>query len=264
MGNLVGELLAGRYEVLAPLRTDGLVTTYRAIDRASMELVGLVLVPVPPEPRYLFREFTIGSRLSHPSLLEYRATVEAPGHAGLVAELVVGEPLVPRASTPAKAPGDFDNAAFLQLCDVIDYLHSQALVHGNLVPDRLIVQPSGRLKVIDLGHCEDLASAERFWHETRHGTPLYWSPEHLGGALAPESDYFAIGVLVWERLTGEHPFTARTFNELVAAIQSGSARLSLDLASSALAAVVRDLLDVEFSARRAGWRQLRHLLVDGA
>ena len=180
-------------------------------------------------------------------------------------ELVVGEPLVPPAS-----PSVFDSLAhphartFLQLCDVVDYLHSQDLVHCNLAPDGLLVQQNGGLKVVDLGHCEDVAASERFWHREPHGTPSYSSPEHfLGGRLVPESDYFVVGVLLWEALTDAHPFPTSTLPELLTTIHRGAPTpLPAGRVPRVLADVLRDLLDLDLSARRAAWQRLRELLAD--
>lgn len=260
---MVGELIADRYRVLELLRTSGLARTYRGLDEASNEEVALVLVPVPPEPRHLFREFAIGSRLSHPSLLRYRGTVESGDCAGLVVEPVVGLPLYGRMSQPvAVAVEQVNTRAFRQLCDVVDYLHSENLVHGNLAPDNLLVQLSGPLKLLDLGHCEDLAEQERFWHGEPHGTPRYSSPEHFSGPLAPESDYFVVGVLLCEYLSGAHPFPAHALADVLSSIRAGAARALLPrhLIQTALAASVTELLDLDFAVRRAGWRRLRHVL----
>jgi serine/threonine protein kinase len=263
---VIEEVVGGRYRVLETLRQGGLATTYRALDQSSDELVALVVVPVPPEPHHLVREFRIGSGLSHPNLPKYRTIFEWAGHAALVMDLIVGEALVPVLSDQTARFERADARGFSQLCGLLDYLHSKKLVHANLDPEDLLVEPTGCLKVLRVGHCEDLGAAEVFWNDGPHGTPRYSSPEHcFGGQLRVESDYFVVGVLLHERLTGCYPFPEETLGGLLTAIHHGAAQISRSLEDvhPALGPCVRHLLHLDFSVRRHGWHRLQDALAAG-
>ena len=259
------ELVLNRYHLAGVVRARGATTTYRALDEQTGETVGVLLVGVPPEPYHLVRAFRIGSQLSHPGLITYHRKFETEQHAGIVLDLVLGESLLVAlgARSATRVLGVSQSRAFLALCDVVDYLHSQNLVHANLAPDTVIMASSDQVTLIDLGHCEELAAEKRFWHDGFHGTPLYSSPEHQLGCLTVESDYFAIGTLLFEYLTGANPFQGAHLSEILARIRTADVA-QLDSRACALPRAQKEclasLLSLSLSTRRTGWRNLRALL----
>jgi serine/threonine-protein kinase len=261
------EIVLDRYRLAEVVRVQGNSSTYRALDSKTGETVGVLVVSDPPEPRHLFREFRIGSGLSHPGLIKYREWFQTAAYAGLVVDLVEGESLLGAArATPARRPLGVSHArAFLALCDTVEYLHSRNLVHSNLTPDCVLLASPTTPKIIDLGHCEEISANERFWHANFHGTPLYSSPEHQGGHLAFESDYFLVGILLFEYLTGANPFEAAHIREVFARIRTADIpQLELQAATlpQALQESVTSLLALSLPIRRAGWRRLQTFLTE--
>jgi serine/threonine-protein kinase len=104
----------------------------------------------------------------------------------------------------------------VQACAGVGYAHRAGLVHCDIKPQNMLITPDLRLKVVDFGIARALASihpeekVEIVW-----GSPQYFSPEQAAGiGPSPASDVYSLGVIMYEMLTGELPFTAPTATEL--------------------------------------------------
>ncbi|HLK67499.1 MAG TPA: protein kinase [Bryobacteraceae bacterium] len=99
---------------------------------------------------------------------------------------------------------------FLQVCDAVEYAHQRGVVHRDLKPANILVTSNGKPKLLDFGIAkvqEKGVTTPRTATLNRVATPLYASPEQLrGDPVTPASDIFALGVLLYELLTGVHPF----------------------------------------------------------
>ncbi|HKC38078.1 MAG TPA: serine/threonine-protein kinase, partial [Gemmatimonadales bacterium] len=107
-----------------------------------------------------------------------------------------------------------------QLCRALEVAHAEGVIHRDIKPQNIVVEPSGFLKVMDFGIAR-LANPPKGKGLTEAGTsigtPDYMSPEQLSGAeLDPRSDLYAAGVVLFECLTGRVPFEAETTWALVA------------------------------------------------
>jgi serine/threonine-protein kinase len=254
-------ILLDRYRLVDVGRTRGLATTYRAVDEQDGKAVAVKLVPVPPGSRdHLAREFSIGSRLSHRNLIRYHDCFHTEDYTGLVTELVEGEPFLGALSRlDPNTLGVRAASAFRQLVEAIAYLHDQGLVHANPSPSVILWTPPGALKLIDLGHCEEVASGTDPWAGDFHGTPIYSSPEHGRGPLVAESDYFVVGVLLVEHLTGANPFRGSSVLEVLSRIRVTNglqSSLRLPPLPEELREIVGSLLSAAPAGRRSGWRGL--------
>ena len=229
--SLAGQNL-GSYQLIERIGAGGMGSVWRAT-RADGRFEGEVAVKllhpslIEGEGAERFRrEGTILSRLTHPGIARlYDAGVSEAGQPYLVLELVDGEP-IDRYADARRLDVGARLVLFLQVAEAVASAHSSLVVHRDLKPSNILVDRDGRVKLLDFGIATllDAASGEaslRTQTAARALTPQYAAPEQLeGGPITTAVDVYALGVLLYELLTGEHPTTrARASTaELVRAI----------------------------------------------
>jgi serine/threonine-protein kinase len=209
----VGETFDGRYVILALLAQGGMADVYRACDTETDQQVVLKL----PQPatagdlamfnRYR-REIEIGEHLDHPGI---QRLLSAPRSPYIVLEYVDGENL--RSYLRARGQLSVEEVLRIgvQLTEVLEYVHSQGIVHRDLKPENILIQPDGSVRLMDFGIALRLASRRlTFNHLTNAiGTPDYMAPEQVRGERGDtRTDVYAVGVLLFELLTGRVPYPA--------------------------------------------------------
>lgn len=137
-------------------------------------------------------------------------------------ELVDGDPFVAwvRRGTPPACSPDLERleSALVQLIEGVNHLHTQACVHRDLKPANVLVDRQGRVVVLDFGLVSDLSELEKRVTDEFSilGTPSYMAPEQaLGEYTGPHADFYAIGVMLYECLTGQLPFHGSAIRQLV-------------------------------------------------
>jgi tetratricopeptide (TPR) repeat protein len=108
-------------------------------------------------------------------------------------------------------------AALRQLVDGVLALHGAGILHRDLKPSNVLVDRDGRVVILDFGLAATTADAAPSSSDGRFGTPAYMSPEQVrGGTLTMASDWYAVGIMLYEALTGQLPFSGST-NDMMAA-----------------------------------------------
>ena len=227
----------GAYELVERLGAGGMGTVWRARrsdGRFEGDVALKLLHPSLLDDRGVERfraEGTILSRLNHPGIARlYDAGVSSAGQPYLVLELVDGE-RIDRWAAAHRLPVRERLELFLQVADAVASAHSSLVVHRDLKPSNILVGRDGRAKLLDFGIATlvDQASGVALGQTVtaaRMLTPEYAAPEQLeGGTVTTATDVYALGVLLHELLTGEHPFSAdradRSPASLVRAITGG-------------------------------------------
>jgi len=158
----------------------------------------------------LRREQQIGEKLDHPAIVKFFPDSKR-SRAYIVMEWVNARSLrqILNESDTHTLPPDLALSLAVKLCDALEYLHSQGVVHRDLKPENILVDQDDNIKLIDFG-IASLAGARRLTFgklSQLMGTPDYVSPEQVRGKRGdPRSDIYALGVILYEMLTGSTPF----------------------------------------------------------
>ena len=221
---MIGTTL-GHYEIEAKLGQGGMGTVYRARDTILGRIVAIKVLAAEAisdaeaAPRIL-REARAASRLNHPNIVTVHELARSGETEFLVMEYVEGTSLAALIQAGG-LPIDRVLAYTAQIADALSAAHDAGLVHRDVKPANVMVMPTGRVKVLDFGLARRLPAApadetragtEEF--ATRHGaagTIGYMAPEQIEGRPADaRSDVFAMGVVMFEMLTGHRPFKGDT------------------------------------------------------
>lgn len=224
---LVGRRL-GDYWLLERVGSGGMGVVYRGAHEremataASIELVPPVAVKVLGEEatdaEFLARfqrELEISRSMMHPNIVRLEDFGEGMGRRYLVMELLRGRPLR-ESLDPQGLPVDRALEVLRPVVSALAYAHGRGVVHRDLKPDNIMVEPDGRVVVMDFG----LARGKEYPTVTKTsallGTPAYMAPEQItGGVTGPSIDQYAIGVIAYELLTGRLPFQADDAVQLI-------------------------------------------------
>lgn len=185
---------------------------YEADDAVRGHRVALKTLKIPsPESVYrLKKEFRALADLNHPNLVElFDLAIDDEGTAFVTMELVAGTPMVDYCRPTTAGPFDEARArdVLRQLALAVRTLHSAGLVHRDLKPSNVIVTDTGRVVVLDLGLVADLSTFREDSLAGRIvGTAEYMAPEQaMGGDVTPAADWYSVGVLLYQVLTGAPP-----------------------------------------------------------
>ena len=221
-----GTLFANRYEVKEVLGMGGMGVVYRAFDRELREAVAIKTLR--PEAlagdgvalERFKQEIRLARKIAHRNVVRTYDLGEVNGLYYLTMEYVEGTSLKQLIATRGPLPVPVTLAIGKQLCRGLEVAHEQGVIHRDIKPQNLVVEPSGVLKVMDFGIAR-LANRTTDPGLTKEGmsigTPDYMSPEQLSGKeLDARSDLYSAGVVLFECLTRRLPFEAATTYAVIA------------------------------------------------
>ena len=166
----------------------------------------------------LLNEARLAARLNHPGIVRVYDAGEQDGEPYVVLERVEGRTLAEELDGQGAMPVEAAYPLLRQLFEAVAHAHDQGLVHRDLKPANIMLQPDGKVRIMDFGIAQLVGDA-RNKTETLAGTPRYMSPEQFSGLSADmRSDVFALGVISYEILAGRRPFAQNDYNDLLKAI----------------------------------------------
>jgi serine/threonine-protein kinase len=240
-------LVLDRYRPLRPLGSGGSGSVWLVRDEQTGLDVALKIVAREGKAAARAeREAAAAARLRHPSCLRAYAFRRDSRHVYIAYEFVPG-----RTFREALRAGELNDAAALdacgQICDGLAHAHAAGILHRDVKPSNVLLADGDRVSVrlLDFGLAR-MAEAETLTAQGDvPGTLAYISPERLAGDEASEaSDVWAVGVMLWEALSGQHPFWQASMLDTARAIEQGAsslAQLRPDLPKALVAVVDRAL-----------------------
>jgi serine/threonine protein kinase len=206
------------YEILTPLGAGGMGVVYKARDKRLGRVVALKFLPHeyahdPARLALFHREARTASALNHPHICTVHDLGECDGRPFIVLEFVEGQTL--RNMIGSRVVVDEVTRLVGEAARALAVAHAAGIVHRDIKPENLMVRPDGYLKVVDFGlahRLPDSAQPGSTLHgvepENVIGTIPYMSPEQARGKLlGAASDVFSLGVVLYELVTGRHPFS---------------------------------------------------------
>jgi eukaryotic-like serine/threonine-protein kinase len=205
----------GKYEILRVLGRGAMGIVYEAFDPSIERTVALKTIRADQlegegaaEVITRFqREAKAAGRLNHPNIV---AVYDFGNHGDttfIAMEFVIGRELKNHFEKEERFPLDQVTRIMGELLDALDYSHNYGVVHRDIKPANIILRPNGQVKVADFGIAR-IESSQYTQAGSVLGTPAYMSPEQfMGQTVDRRSDIFSAGVVLYEFLTGERPFS---------------------------------------------------------
>jgi serine/threonine-protein kinase len=215
VSNLINTLFDGRYRVVRKLGSGGMADVYLAEDEELGRRVAIKILNDRHANDDQFverfrREAKNAAGLSHPNIVSIYDRGEAEGTYYIAMEFLDGRSL--KELLIARGPMAIDDAVAYtrQILNALRFAHKKGVVHRDIKPHNVMADPDGRLKVTDFGIARAGAS-QMTEAGAIVGTAQYLSPEQARGAAVDQrSDVYAVGVVLYEMLTGHVPFTGDT------------------------------------------------------
>jgi serine/threonine-protein kinase len=202
------------YRIEALIARSGMASIFRATDLLNGRQVAIKVPHPEMEADPVFferfqREQEIGAKLDHLGVMKVFTDGDR-SQIYMVMEWVDGRLLRQILNEQRKFPVDRALRIALAICDALDYIHSKGVVHRDLKPENIMVDTQDRIKLIDFGIAANVGSRRITFTKLSNtmGTPDYISPEQVRGKRGDaRSDIYALGVMLYEMLTGKVPFT---------------------------------------------------------
>ncbi|MDD5425010.1 MAG: serine/threonine-protein kinase [candidate division Zixibacteria bacterium] len=217
----------GRYQITGTLGKGAMGLVYKGVDPAinrpvALKTIRLDFVNDPEEmaelKERLYREAQAAGKLSHPNIVTIY-DVGSEGHLQYIAmECLEGQTLEDMIKKKVKFNYRIISQIIIQICNALDYAHSQGIVHRDIKPANIMVLADYRIKVMDFGIAR-IDSNSMTKTGIAMGTPNYISPEQLKGLKTDHrADIFSLGVVMYEMLLGRRPFKGENITSLIYAI----------------------------------------------
>jgi serine/threonine-protein kinase len=210
----------GRFQLQRVLGRGAMGVVYEGVDPKLMRQVAvkIILKSNINDPAMLaeysarfIREAQAVARLNHPNIVTVYDFGDENDVAYLVMELIQGKELKDYFDEKRQFALDDAVRIISELLDALDYAHKSGIVHRDIKPANVMLDGQMRVKLTDFGVARlSDNNSERTQAGTMVGTPSYMSPEQIEGApVGPRSDIFAVGIILYQFLTGEKPFHAQ-------------------------------------------------------
>jgi eukaryotic-like serine/threonine-protein kinase len=202
-----GQMFAGRYRMVARIGRGGMGDVWRADDVILQTPVALKLIASTANDQAgrILNEVRVARQITHPAVCRVFDVGNADGVVFFTMELVDGEDLAALVRRVGRLPSEKVNDIARQLCGGLAAAHAQGVLHRDLKPGNVLIDNQGQVRITDFGIA--IWQAQPVSHSLT-GTPAYMAPEQrtMGATLSPQTDIYALGLVLYELLVGQHPF----------------------------------------------------------
>jgi tetratricopeptide (TPR) repeat protein len=213
IGTLItGQVLAGRFQILAEIGQGGMGRVYKAHDFELGEMVAIKVLSGAPDDgsvdaERLLREVQICRRITHPNVVRVFDLGRHEGAIFIIMELLEGQVLVELIDPARRPPISRVKTILIEIASGLQEAHALGVVHRDLKPENVILTAT-RLKILDFGIARMTGFDKRLTQVGfALGSPLYMSPEQIQGVtLDSRSDLYSLGVLAFALIAGREPF----------------------------------------------------------
>jgi len=227
MSDLVNSTV-GDYRLEEFLGAGGMGEVYRGVHTKIGRVAAIKILTASSDPGFTDRflnEARIQAELHHPNIATLYEFTELAGRPCIIMEYVDGVTLADRirVSTQIRPPEAV--GIFLSVVEAVGYIHTSGIIHRDIKSHNIKISSNGTVKLLDFGiaqgsHTPRLTRAGQFV-----GTLHYCSPEQLrGDPVDHRSDIWALGILMYEMLTGKVPFDAPSAGEFIARVEKATPR----------------------------------------
>ena len=218
-GNLVGQTL-GQYHLRELLGVGGMGAVYRAYQislkrEVAVKIISSELVDKPDLMARFIREAEISAKLEHPNIVPIHDFGTQDGITYVVMRLLTGKSLSQRIEQRIHEGNKLISLGEIadllkQVGSALDYAHSHDVIHRDIKPANIMFDNQGKPYVVDFGIAKLIHSGTGFTQTgMAMGTPNFMPPEQWRGEdLTPQADQYALGVMIYQLLTGRLPFEA--------------------------------------------------------
>lgn len=212
-----GDILSERYRIVGLLGRGGMGEVYRADDLKLKQPVALKFLPASLNTdgaalARFYKEVSVARQISHRHVCRVYDVAEYQGEHFISMEFVRGEELSSLLKRIGRVPQDKAVDVARQLCAGLAAVHERGVLHRDLKPANIMLDEHGEVRITDFGIAA-LAIEDR---REVSGTPAYMSPEQLDGhELTVKSDFYSLGLVLYELFTGKKAFQATNMAELL-------------------------------------------------
>lgn len=209
---MIGEKL-GSFQVEAILGTGAMGVVYRAISETTGKLAAVKVISGELSQKSksyerFRREAEILKQFRHPNIVRFLAVGRSQGTSYFAMEYVAGQTLEQLLQSKGPRPWREIVELAIQICEALHYAHEHGVVHRDLKPSNLMVTEKGQVKLTDFGIAKDLDATALTATGRTLGTAAYMAPEQIRGTpeVSHKTDLYALGVVLYQMLTGRAPF----------------------------------------------------------
>src|SRR5581483_8883632 len=213
-----GDVLDERFEITDLINRSGMASIFKAVDRKTGQIVAIKVPLMQFESdaasfSRFQREEEIGKMLNHPYLLKIFPVEENKSRPYIVMEFLQGQTLdaLMREVRPLPEPDAARIAS--RICEALDYMHKQNVVHRDLKPQNIMICNDGTIRIMDFGIAKSTKARRLTFvgFSPTMGTPDYMAPEQVKGKRGDErTDIYGMGAILYEMATGSTPFEGET------------------------------------------------------